>query len=87
MIENNERSCSNETNSYYWLSFDGLESIISMSPVEHLESEKTIIYNKRQFLIDNRKSLCERGGLHPMIARKGKYIPGKVYNSMKETLI
>ena len=40
VIENNERLCSIETNSYYWLSFDGLKSIISMNPVEHLESEK-----------------------------------------------
>ena len=54
-----------------------------MNPYEHLESEKTRIENKRQFLIDNRQNLCEHGGLHPMITRKGKYIPGKVYNSMK----
>ena len=40
VIENNERLCSSETNSYYWLSFDGLKSIISMNPYEHLESEK-----------------------------------------------
>ena len=38
VIENNERLCSSETNYYYWLSFDGLKSIISMNPVEHLES-------------------------------------------------
>ena len=37
VIENNKRLCSNETNSYYWLSFDGLKYIISMNPVEHLE--------------------------------------------------
>ena len=40
VIENNERLCSSETKSYYWLSFDGLKSIISMNPDEHLESEK-----------------------------------------------
>ena len=40
MIENNEWLCLSETNYYYWLSFDGLKSIISMNPVEHLESEK-----------------------------------------------
>ena len=40
VIENNERLYSSETNSYYWLSFDGLKVIISMNPVEHLESEK-----------------------------------------------
>ena len=37
VIENNERSCSSETNSYYWLSFERFKSIISMNPVEHLE--------------------------------------------------
>ena len=58
-----------------------------MNPVEHLESEKTIIENKRNKFIDNRKNLCEHGGFHPMIARKGKYISGKLYNSMKETFI
>ena len=56
MIENNEWLCSSETNSYYWLSFDGLKSIISMNPDEHLESEKTRIENKSQFLIDNRQN-------------------------------
>ena len=56
-----------------------------MNPVEHLESEKTIIENKRQILINNRKNLCEHVGLHPMISKKRKYIPGKVYNYMKET--
>ena len=43
---------------------------------------KTRIDNKRNF-IDNRKNLCRHGGLHPMIVRKGKYIPGKVNNSIK----
>ena len=58
-----------------------------MNPVEHLESEKTRIDKKSQFLIDNRQNLCEHGGLHPIIVQKGKYIPGKVYNSTKETFI
>ena len=79
--------CSSETNYYYWLRFYGLKSIISMNPVEHLESKKTRIENKIQFLIYNRQNLCEHDGLHPMVARKGKYIPGKVYNYMKETFI
>ena len=57
-----------------------------MNPVEHLEPEITIIENKRQFLIDKRQNLCGHGGLHPMISRKGTYIPGKEYNSMKEKL-
>ena len=78
VIENIERLCSSETNSYYWLIFDELKSIISMNPVKHLELEKTRIENKRQFLIDNRQNLCECGGLYPMISKKGKYIPDKV---------
>ena len=73
--------------SYYWLSFNGLKSIISMNRYEHLQSRKTIIENKSRFLIDNRQNLCEHGGLHTMTARKVKYIPGKVYNYMKEIFI
>ena len=87
MIENNEWLCSSESNSYYWLSLDGLKSIISINPYEHLLSEKSRIENKSQFLIDNKQNLCEHGGLHPMTARKGKYIPGNVYIYMKETFI
>ena len=49
MIENNEWLCSSESNSYYWLSLDGLKSIISMNPYEHLQSEKTRIENKSRF--------------------------------------
>ena len=86
MIEKNEWLCASESNSYYWLSLDGLKSIISMNPYEHLLSEKSRIENKSQFLIDNKQSLCEHGGLNPMTARKGKYIPVNVYTSMKDTL-
>ena len=53
-----------------------------MNPYEHLLAEKSRIENKSQFLIDNKQNLCEHGGLHPMTARKGKYIPVNVYNSM-----
>ena len=38
-------------------------------------------------MIDNKKRLCEHGGLHPMIAIKCKYIPDNVYNHTKETFI
>ena len=72
MIENNERLCSSEANSYYWLSFDGLKSIISINPYENLEPEKNKNREKIHFFIDNRQSLCEHGGLHPMIARNEK---------------
>ena len=43
VIENNQNLCSSETNSYYWLRFDGLKRIISMNPYDHLQSEKTIL--------------------------------------------
>ena len=58
-----------------------------MNLYEHLQSEKTRIENKSRFLIDNRQNLCEHGGLHPITALKGKYIPGNVYISMKEKFI
>ena len=70
--------------------FEHLESpaaIISKNPYENLEPGKTGIENKRQLFIDNRQNLCEHGGLHTIISRKEKYIPGKVYNTMKEIFI
>ena len=78
MIENNEWLFSSESNYYYWLSLDGLKSIISMNPYKHLQSEKSRIENKIRFLIDNKENLCEYGGVHPMTARKEKYIPVNV---------
>ena len=77
MIENIERLCSSETNSYDWLRFDWLKSIISMKPFEYLESEETRIENKRNVLIDNRQNFREHGGLYPLISQKGKYILGR----------
>ena len=87
VIENIKRLCSSETNSYHWLIFDGLKSITSMNPYENLEWGKTRLETKIKCLIDNRQKLCEHGGLHQMIEIRGKYISGKVYNTMKETSI
>ena len=64
----------------------GSKTNISMKPYDHLESEKIKIEKKRHFLLIT-KCLCENGGLHPMIVRKGKYIPGNVHNWMKEIFI
>ena len=40
MMEKNQWLCESESNSYYWLSLDGIKSIISMNPYEHLLSEQ-----------------------------------------------
>ena len=58
-----------------------------MNPYENLLSEKSRIENKSQFLIDNKQKSCEHGGLHPITARKGKYIPVNIYISMKYAFI
>ena len=55
-----------------------------MNPYEHLLSEQLRTKKKSQFLINNKKHLCEHGFLHPMTAQKGKYIPDNVYTSMKD---
>ena len=31
--------------------------------------------------------MCDHGGLHPTKERKGKFIPGNLYNQMKEIFI
>ena len=46
-----------------------------MNPNDHLESEKTRIYEKRNFIIDNKECLCGHGGFHPIIEIKSYYIP------------
>ena len=58
-----------------------------MNPYDHLESEQKRIDEKRHFIICNKYLLHDHGGLHPMISRKGKHIPGNVYNQMKEIFI
>ena len=42
---------------------------------------------QKSIFIDNKQNLCKHGGLHPIISRKGKYIPVNVYISMKDTFI
>ena len=78
VIKNNEKTCSSENNSYYWLIYDWLKNIISMNPYDNLESEQTRIEGKRSFIIDNKDYLCDHGGLYSMIARKGN-IPQEMY--------
>ena len=58
-----------------------------MNPYDRLESEQTRIGNKRHFPIDNKQYLCDHSDLHIMIARRSEYIPGNIYNQMKETFI
>ena len=43
MMEKNPFLCESESNSYHSLSLDGLKSIISMNPYEHLLSEQSRI--------------------------------------------
>ena len=84
-MENNQWLCESESDLYHWLSLDGLKSIISMKPYEHILSEQLRTKKKSQFLIDNKQHLCEHDFLHPMSEWKGKYIPDNLYTSMKDT--
>ena len=85
IFENNQWSDEIESDSHHWLSLDGLKSNILMNPYEHFISEELRIKKKSQYLIDNKRHLYEHGFLHPMTARKGKYIPDNVYTSMEDT--
>ena len=70
IIEHTEKTCSSEEDSYYWLSYYGLKKIVSMNPYDHLESEQKRKDEKRHFFIENKECSCDRGGLHPMIAKR-----------------
>ena len=58
-----------------------------MNPFDNLESEQTRIYENIHFFIENKECLGDHGSLHPMIAKKERYIPVNVYNKMKEIFI
>ena len=51
VIENNENSCSSETKSYYWLSFDGLKKL-SQRTLMTIYNQKNKNREKQIFLID-----------------------------------
>ena len=67
VTEKNDLFCSSKINSYYWLSFYRLKTIISMNPYDHLESGKTKIEKNTIFLIDKKKCLREHDYSHKMI--------------------
>ena len=60
--------------------------IISTNPYEHLESEQMIIFEARNFIIDDKELLSYLGGLNPMKSIKGKYISEHLYTHMRQIL-
>ena len=84
-MENNQWLCEIKSDSHHWLSLDGIKSIISTNPYENFLSEELRVNKKSRFLTDNKQHLCIHGFLHPMTARKGKYIPENVKTSMEDT--
>ena len=66
-----------DKNDYYCFIYDGIKNIISMDPIDHLESEQSRD-EKRKDLIENKLCLCLHSHLHPMKARK-ENIPQKTY--------
>ena len=55
IFENNQWSDQYFSYTHNWLSLDGLKSIISMNPYEHLLSEELRIKKKSLYLIDNKR--------------------------------
>ena len=56
MMENNQSLCESESDSYHWLSLDGLKSIISMNPYEYFPSEELRTKKKSQFLLTTNRT-------------------------------
>ena len=49
-----------------------------------IDNQKKKAQKKRYFIVYNKQCLCDHGGFHPMIERKGKFILDNVYNQTKE---
>ena len=71
---------------YYWFRYYDINKIVSMNPLERLESELIRRDENRQYIIDNKAFLCYHGHLHPMKSIKGKYISEHLYTHMRQIL-
>ena len=73
-IEQNIQEGSKKEKSY-WLHADGLKLLLTMNPMEKLKNTMNKTSDNMTYLIDNNKLLCQHKKLHPLTARRGKWIP------------
>ena len=73
VIERNIQEGSKKEN-LYWLYADGLKLLLTMNPMEKLKNSVNKISENMTYLMDNKTFLCQHIKLHPLTARRGKWI-------------
>ena len=63
----------------FWLHGDGLKLLLTMNPMEKLKNTMNKTSDNMTYLIDNKKILCQHNKLHPLTARRGKWISETLY--------
>ena len=66
----------------YWLHTDGLKLLLTMNPMEKLKNSMNKTSENMTYLIDNKKFLCQHNKLHPLTARRGKWILETLYREI-----
>ena len=66
----------------YWLFSDGLKLLLTMNPMEKLKNTMNKTSENMTYLIGNKKFLCQHNKLHPLTARRGKWISETFYREI-----
>ena len=66
----------------YWLHADGLKLLLTMNPMEKLKNTMNKTSENMTYLIDNKKNLRQHNKLHPLSARRVKWISETLYREI-----
>ena len=65
---------------------DGLKILLTMNPMEKLKNTMNKTSGNMTYLIDNKKNLCQHNKLHPLTARKVKWISEILYREISSII-
>ena len=58
--------------------------MLTMNPMEKQIVEKNTTSDNVSFFIDNKNCLCQHENLHPLTARKGKWVSEIMYRDIEK---
>ena len=59
-----------------------MKLLLTMNPMEKLKNTMNKISENMTYLIDSKKFLCQHNKLHPLTARRGKWISETLYREI-----
>ena len=64
---------------------DGLKELLTMNPMEKHTKTMNKTLENTTYLIDNNFLLCQHKKLHPLTARRGKWISETLYRDIEKS--